>query len=314
MGRCTPRGHAMTTPASADDIVVLLNRASGCGHGSSTVAAIEAEFQTAGKTSRVSCVNPEALGPAIERAIQAGARVIVIGGGDGTLSTAAATLADTDATLGVLPLGTLNHFAKDQQIPLDLAGAVRTIVAGHVKRVDVGEVNGRIFINNSSLGIYPDIVRLRERLGFGKWIGLAAATWLVLRRGSTLSISMASGTEERRYLTPFAFIGNNEYVVEGFDVGARKTMQAGQLSLYTARRAGRLGVLRLALQALFGRLRVGHDFDTVIARDIVVATRRRRLRVATDGEVSMQKMPLRYRSRPGALRVLVPLAAPEDAR
>ncbi len=296
----------MTAPVTADDIVVLLNSASGCGHDGSTVAAIEAEFRVAGRTSRVTCVEPDAIGPAIERAARGGARVIVIGGGDGTLSTAAAALVGTDATLGVLPLGTLNHFAKDQNIPLDLAGAVRTIVAGHVKRVDVAEVNGRIFINNSSLGIYPDIVRLRERLGFGKSIGLAAATWLVLRRGSTLSVRMASDTEERRYRTPFAFIGNNEYVVEGFDVGERKSMQAGQLSLYTARRAGRLGVLRLALQALFGRLRVGHDFDTVIARDIVIDTRRRRLLVATDGEVNMLDMPLHYRSRPGALRVLVP--------
>ena len=296
----------MTTPAAVDDIVVLLNKASGCGHGDSAVAAIEAEFRTAGKQPRVTLVHPDAIGQAIERAVHGGARVIVVGGGDGTLSTAASSLAGTEVTLGVLPLGTLNHFAKDQQIPLDLAGAVRIIVAGHMKRVDVGEVNGRIFINNSSLGIYPDIVRLRQRLGLGKWLGLATATWLVLRRGSTLNIQMASDTEERRYCTPFAFIGNNEYVVEGFDVGARETTQAGQLSLYTARRAGRLGVLRLALQALFGRLRVGHDFDTVIARDIVVAARRSRLRVAIDGEVCVQHTPLHYRSRPGALRVLVP--------
>jgi diacylglycerol kinase family enzyme len=303
----------MTMPVAADDIVVFLNNASGCGHGDDAVAAIEAEFRAAGRQPRVTLVRPDAIGQAIERAIHDGARVVVVGGGDGSLSTAASALAGTDVTLGVLPLGTLNHFAKDQRIPLDFAGAVRTIVGGHMKRVDVGEVNGRVFINNSSLGIYPDIVRLRQRLGLGKWLGLATATWLVLRRGSTLNIQMASDTEERRYRTPFAFIGNNEYVVEGFDVGARKTTQAGQLSLYTARRAGRLGVLRLALQALFGRLRVGDDFDTVIARDIVVTARRRRFHVAIDGEVCAQDMPLHYRSRPGALRVLVPPTTAGDA-
>ena len=290
------------------ETVVIVNSASGCGHGGGAIAAIEAEFRAVGETPPVTCVNSDVIGKAIEQAIKSGARLIVIGGGDGTLSTAAAALVDTEATLGVLPMGTLNHFAKDQQIPLDLAGAVRTVVAGRMKCVDVGEVNGRVFINNSSLGIYPNIVRLRERLGFGKWIGLIAATWLVLRRGSTLTIKMASDSGDRRYKTPFAFIGNNEYVVEGFHMGARKTMQGGQLSIYTSRLTGRVGIFRLAFRSLFKYLRVDRDFDTVIARDFWIETRQHRLRVATDGEVSMQEMPLHYRSRAGALRVMVPLA------
>lgn len=302
----------MSAAAAADAIVVILNSASGGGHADSVTAAIEAEFRNAGRTARVTMVKPDTLKQTIEHAVRDGARVIVVGGGDGTLSTAASALAGSDAMLGVLPLGTLNHFAKDQRIPLDLPGAVRTIVAGHVERVDVGDVNGHTFINNSSLGIYPDIVRLRQRLGVAKWIGMAAATWLVLRRVSTLDVRIASDNGERLYCTPFAFIGNNEYVVEGLEMGARKTLQAGTLSLYTARRAGRLGVLRLALQALFRRLEDSHDFDTVIASDITIRTRRQRIRVAIDGEVCMQEMPLRYRSRPGALRVLVPLTAAGD--
>ena len=179
------------------DIVVIVNRASGCGHGSSTVEAIEAEFRAAGGPASDRCMDVDNIAQAIDEAVEGGAQVIVIGGGDGTVSTAAAALVDTDVALGVLPMGTLNHFAKDQQIPLDLAGAVRTVVDGRVKRVDVGEVNGSIFINNSSLGIYPEIVRLRGRLGFGKWMGLAAATWMVLRRGSTLTITIGAESGER---------------------------------------------------------------------------------------------------------------------
>jgi diacylglycerol kinase family enzyme len=293
---------------SPNETVVIVNSASGCGHGSPAIAAIEAEFRAVGQAPRVSCVNADAIGRTIEHAIKSGARLIVIGGGDGTLSTAASSLVDTEATLGILPMGTLNHFAKDQQIPLDLTGAIRIIVSGRTKRVDVGEVNGRVFINNSSLGIYPDIVRLRKRLGLGKWIGLAAATWLVLRRKSTLSIRLASEEGNRQYKTPFAFIGNNEYVVEGFDMGARKNMQTGQLSIYTSRLTGRVGIFRLAFRSLFKYLRVDRDFDAVIAREFVIEARRHQLRVATDGEVSMLKMPLHYRSRAGALRVMVPLA------
>ncbi|MDQ6645967.1 MAG: sphingosine kinase [Pseudomonadota bacterium] len=293
---------------SPGDIVVIVNGASGRGHGSGTVEAIEAAFRGAGQTASVACVDFDAIGQAIDRAIKDGARLIVIGGGDGTLSAAASALVDTDATLGVLPLGTLNHFAKDQQIPLDLAGAVRAVVAGRMKRVDVGEVNGAVFLNNSSLGIYPDIVRLRRRLGFGKWMGLIAASWMVLRQASTLSITLATATGERRYNTPFAFIGNNEYVVEGFEVGERKTMQAGQLCLYTSRLTGRVGVLRLAFRSLFSDLRANHDFDTVIAPNFVIQTPHHQLRVAIDGEVSTEAMPLHYRSRAGALRVMVPRA------
>lgn len=299
--------------AIADEAVsVIINCASGCGHDDAGRAAVEAEFERAGRTARVNMVRPDALKPTLERVVREGARVVVVGGGDGTLSTAASALAGTEATLGVLPLGTRNHFAKDQRIPTDLAGAVRTVVAGHVEHVDVGDVNGHTFINNSSLGIYPDIVRLRQHLGVAKWIGMVAATWLVLGRVSTLQVHVTGAAGERRYRTPFAFIGNNEYVVEGLDMGERKTLQGGRLSLYTARRAGRLGVLRLALQALFGRLEESRDFDTVIADGLVVDTRRRRMRVAIDGEVCTQKMPLRYRCRPGALRVLVPAPSAAD--
>jgi diacylglycerol kinase family enzyme len=303
----------MNEPATTNEFIVILNSASGCGHDDSARAAIEAEFRNAGRTAHVTMADPDRIQQTIERAVQDGARVIVVGGGDGTLSTAASALAGSEATLGVLPLGTLNHFAKDQQIPLDLPGAVRTIVAGHVQRVDVGDVNGHTFINNSSLGIYPEIVKLRERLGVRKWIGMLTATWQVLGRVSMLDVRITSAGGERRYRTPFAFIGNNEYVVEGLEMGARKSLQGGTLSLYTARRAGRLGVLRLALQALFRRLEDSDDFDSIIADDIAITTRRRRLRVAIDGEVCMQEMPLHYRSRPGALRVLVPRAVVEHA-
>lgn len=302
----------MSEPAAADEFTVILNSASGCGHDDRACAAIETEFRTAGRHARVTRVNPDAIQQTLEQAVRDGVQVIVVGGGDGTLSTAASALAGSDTALGVLPLGTLNHFAKDQQIPLDLAGAVRTIVAGNTEQVDVGDVNGHTFINNSSLGLYPDIVSLRKRLGVRKWIGMLAATWQVLGRVEMLDVRVTSATGEHRYRTPFAFIGNNEYVVEGLELGARKSLQGGTLSLYTARRAGRLGMLWLALQALFGRLQDSDDFHTVVADDIMITTRRPRLRVAIDGEVCHQDMPLHYRSRPGALRVLVPRAAPGE--
>src|SRR5204862_429264 len=132
--------------------------------------------------------------------------MIVAGGGDGTLNAIAALVAGTSTALGVLPLGTLNHFARDLHIPTDLEGAVRTLAEGHVVRIDVGEVNGRVFLNNSSVGLYPSLVHHREqqqmRLGRSKWNALFWSAWLMLRRYPMLDVSVKAGREAIACRTP----------------------------------------------------------------------------------------------------------------
>ena len=237
-------------------------------------------------------------------------RIIVAGGGDGTVNAVASELVGTDKTLGVLPLGTLNHFAKDLNIPLDLEGAARNLVTGEAVRVDVGEVNGRVFINNSSLGLYPSIVRHREkqqeRLGRGKWFAAFWATVEVFRRYPLFGVRLSADGQEFRRRTPFVFIGNNEYQMDTFNLGARSCLDAGHLSLHLTRDIGRWGLVRLAVSAIFGRLRESKDFDALCAKEVWIETRRTRLRVATDGEVNIMRSPLHYIVRPGALRVIAP--------
>ncbi len=244
-------------------------------------------------------------------------RAIGAGGGDGTISTVAARLVGTDKALGVLPLGTLNHFAKDLRIPLGLEEAARNVCEGREVSVDVGEVNGQVFVNNSSLGLYPRIVRRREKLqereGSGKWAAFMRASLAVLRRYPFLYVRLDADGQRIVRKTPFVFVGNNEYEMESLQMGGRACLDAGCLSLYVAHRTGRLGLLRLALSALFGRLRRAHDFDALNAQEIWVETRRpKRLPVATDGEVNVMTTPLRYRVRPGALKVIVPKEVMRD--
>ena len=256
---------------------------------------------------------------ATRRALEAQPAAIVAGGGDGTLNAVASHLVGTDVALGVLPLGTLNHFAKDLGIPADLDAALHIAVTGETIQVDVGEVNGHIFLNNSSLGLYPDAVREREkqqsRLGRGKWLAFLWAIVGVLRRYPFLSIHMTLDGKAHFHRTPFVFIGNNEYRMEGFNIGERSGIAAGTLNLYTAERTGRWGLVRLGLHAIFGRLKQVKDFRAVLAREILITThpqhhrRHRRLRVAIDGEVLLLETPLKYRVRPGALRVIVPARA-----
>ena len=217
--------------------------------------------------------------------------------------------------LGVLPLGTLNHFAKDLEIPLTLDEAARTAVEGRAASIDVAEVNGRLFVNNSSIGLYPRIVRRREerreKLGWGKWPAFVWATLHTMHRHRPLDLTLSVDGQEIRRQTPFVFVGNNFYEMEGFSVGTRERLDRGELSVYLAPNARPFDLLILALRSLFGLLRNDSRFEVLRTTELRIEAGADRVRVATDGEITMVPTPLRYHVRPGALRVMVPAEAAE---
>jgi diacylglycerol kinase family enzyme len=293
------------------DTSVIVNGSSGKGWPADWGDQLRARFAASGVPADVKLLptGPQII-EAAQQALQGGARRIVAGGGDGTVSAVASVLAGTGVALGVLPLGTLNHFAKDLRIPLELDEAIVVIAHGRMTEVDMGEVNGRLFINNSSLGLYPNIVldreRQRRRLGRGKWMALVSACLHAARRYPVLSVALSVDGRPLHRRSSFVFIGNNEYKMAGFEIGERARIDAGQLSLYVTQRTGRFGLLRLALRALFRRLDQARDFDGLLATELRVETHRRFLHIATDGEVVLMRTPLEYRVRPRALRVIVP--------
>jgi diacylglycerol kinase family enzyme len=292
-------------------IPVIINATAGTGHADAECASLREAFAAAGLDARVfPAGSGKELVEIAERVSSEKPPVIVAGGGDGTLNAVASVIAGSEVALGVLPLGTLNHFAKDLGIPLALEDAVRTIAEGHSMAVDVGEVNGRVFINNSSLGLYPRIVRHRElqqrQLGRGKWPALLWASITALKRSPFLNVRLNVDDAAQSYRTTFVFVGNNEYVMEGFNIGQRERLDGGRLSVYVSHRRGRAGLIMLGLRALFGRLRQADDFDALTAETLHVDTRHERLLVATDGEVSLMDVPLEYRIRPRHLCVIVP--------
>jgi len=296
---------------TAAAIVVIVNAGSGGGNDAALVDRLAVHFKAAGLHAEIELAHGgDEIITAVGNAVARRPPLIVAGGGDGTVSTVAAALVDTGIIFGVLPLGTLNHFAKDLGIPLELADAVAVLAHGEAGRVDVGEVNGRIFVNNSSLGLYPDIVHDRERqqkrLRRGKWPAFVWATLSALRRYPFLVVALVVDGKEVLRKTPFVFIGNNEYRMEGFAIGERSGLEDGLLSLYVAQRPGRWRLVQLALRALTGRLRQARDFDAITATDIVVQSKRKRIRVATDGEVTVMTPPLKYRVRPASLIVMRP--------
>lgn len=242
------------------------------------------------------------------RARADGHRPIVAGGGDGTVNVVAGTLAGTDGVLGVLPMGTLNHFAKDAGIPLKLDAAVRNLFTGQVTKVDVGEVNGRIFVNNSGVGFYPHFVRAREeqeRRGHVKRVAFVLALRALARRYLHLRIKVHMGREEAlEQLTPFLFVGNNRYQTSGLRVGTRSRLDSARLWVCTAPRHGRRNILRAAFNALVGR--EPEDLNIFEAEELSVDPGSPRVDVSTDGEVTMMDAPLHFKIRPGALGVLTP--------
>jgi diacylglycerol kinase family enzyme len=289
-------------------ISVIINERSGTARNPDAGTEIQSAFTRRGRAVRLERVRDPGDLPA--RARQAASRgdVLVAAGGDGTVNAIAGVAVETHATLGILPMGTLNHFAKDLGLPLDLEHAVGTITGGHARGVDVGEVNGRIFVNNSNVGLYPRMVWERDeeqRRGRDKWTAFAIAMLRTWRSYRTITARLMVGAKAAVVRTPFIFVGNNHYTAEGFQLGGRSRLDEGRLSIYMAPECGRFEILSIPVRALSRRLSSGAPFVEFDADTVAVDVDSRRVRVALDGEVALMSSPLEYRIRPRALNVLV---------
>jgi diacylglycerol kinase family enzyme len=175
-------------------ITVLLNPRAGTQDDAAVERVTEGFRRARAGEPEIRIVEGSSVPTAVSDALAHGSTILVAGGGDGTVSSVASAIVGSDAALGILPLGTLNHFAKDVGVPLDLDEAIRTVVAGRIVRVDVADVNGHSFINNASIGMYASLIAERQamqRLGRRKWLahGLAAAR--VWRRYHRLPVVLA---------------------------------------------------------------------------------------------------------------------------
>jgi diacylglycerol kinase family enzyme len=298
---------------SQDHIAVVLNGRSGQGTGPTAADRLKEIFAEAGRDAQVTLApGGHEISAAMRRAVEGGCEVLVAGGGDGTINCAASVVAGRKLPLGVLPLGTLNHFAKDLGIPLDLEDAAKVVLTGVQCKVDVGEVNERIFLNNSSLGVYPAIVRLRDKYREtlkGKWLAALWAGLTVLRRNPFLTVRIVVEDQKIVRRTPLVLVANNEYRASGMNPGTRDSLARGRLALYVLNAEQRLGLLRLAGEVLLKGAEQAEKIDVVLVEEATIETRRHHLQVAIDGEVFTLESPLNFRIRPGALQVYVPPAA-----
>jgi diacylglycerol kinase family enzyme len=291
---------------------------------------LRAAFADAGIETEIHTPAPAQLEATLRAAVASRPDAVVIGGGDGTVRTAAAILTGTGIPLGVLPLGTFNHFAKDLKMPTDIKEAVAVLTAGAPRDVDLGEVNGHVFINNCSLGAYAEAVRRREALrarhDIGKWWAMCRASFAEFRRLRRLRLRVsvkqgAGGGEQknqamRAVRTPVVVVGNNRYSGRLFDHNLRPRLDEGRLWLYTVHARRHLAVLRMMFQSLFGQLDETDALAAEAATAILIESDCGPVPIAADGEVLKLSPPFHFKIRPGALRVLAPaqaLAGPEGS-
>ncbi len=295
--------------AALPSITVIVNPSAGGTTTPDLADEIAAAFAALGVTPRIVEFHPGADVVSLAREAARTSDVVVAAGGDGTVNTVSGVVAGTDVALGVLPVGTLNHFAQDLNLPMDVTTAVATIVAGRVTHVDAADVNGELFVNNSSIGVYPNAVEIREQLreaGHSKWVAMAMASWRVVRRYRGLRVTLTMNGRRITTRTPFVFVGNNEYVLEGRKVGKREHLTSGRIFVYLAPRIETRQLPMLVIRTLFGHAAAVGAFEIMSTSDLTIeTTSSRRVVVSLDGETTTLKLPLRYQSRPGSLRVIV---------
>ena len=305
-------GRSFVSRAAMARLHVLLNRGGGAIKADPALAERTARaLEAAGLDAEIELIDGGDCEVRSRAVAERGDPLLVVGGGDGTIGAAASALVGTGTKLGILPLGTLNHFARDLGVPVDLDEAAKLIAGGKERRVDVGEMNGRLFINNSAIGLYPLMVidrdRQQEKLGRSKRLALIVASLRTLVRFNHHRLTLTVNDERTgRVDTPLLFVGNNDYRIDMGAPGQRERIDAGRLCVLVMRKKTRRSFLAASLRAFIGRSRR----DDMVRLDGVerlrVAVHRSRLIVSLDGEVVQAELPLDYRSRKKALRVVAP--------
>lgn len=298
-------------------IPVFVNRHGGTARarGDKLGDELEQAFAAAGLAIDLQLIDGGAIGRAVAGAAKDGHRLIAVGGGDGTIGCAAGALlkAGGEGALAVLPLGTRNHLARDLGLPNDLAEIAQLIAGGVTRSIDLGEVNAHVFVNNASIGFYPEMVRRREaeqeRRGLPKWLAYGPAAWAVLKRARHHRLRLRMKGDEREVRTPLLFVGNNRYALEPGKLGRRDSLQDGLLSVYALEGRTSPAMIGFALRTLIGRADLERDFAMVgDSGAFQVLLHNRAVDVALDGEVVRLAGPLRFRIVPGALKVIAPPA------
>ena len=280
--------------------LILVNQSSGKDD-----RAIE-DLATLFSGHRVEAFSPETVAERIRAALADGTPFVGVAGGDGTIRSVAQEIMGTGTALLPIPCGTRNHFARALGVE-DFDLAVAAAASGTTESVDVGEVNDRCFVNNATVGLYPEIVAEREEheAFLPKALANILATWRQLWRGRKITVTV-EGTPVRAWMV---FVGNGRYGDHVGSLVSRESLKENVLDVRVVRADRRAARVRVLGALLLGGLGRSPLILRLQSTEVTVELRARTARVALDGEVETIATPLCFRSRPLALAVLMPPAA-----
>lgn len=261
---------------------------------------------------------PRVAREAASAAAADGSAVVAVGG-DGSLNTVAQACHAAGCPMGVMPYGTFNYFARTHGLPTEPAAAARLLMRAGPRPVQVAAINQRLFLVNASLGLYPQLLQDREaykaQFGRSRLVALGSAFVTLLRehRQLKLRIDHAGGTRVLR--TPTLFVGNNPLQLQQIGLPEATQIEHGQLAAVLLKPVSTLAMLGLLARGALGQLGEADDVLSFAFDQITVAPAmpygKRRIKVATDGEIGWAKAPLQFRVSPQPLYLLKP--APAEA-
>jgi diacylglycerol kinase family enzyme len=276
----------------------------------SLTARLDAALSANGHRVTVQIVDPVDLASSMARALETRPDVLVVGGGDGTIRSAATLLKDSPIALGILPLGTLNRLARDLDIPIDLEQAASALAHAEIRAIDMAELNGRPFLCNSLIGLPPIYSRQRQRQRGQPLLprirGYAAVLRHIARSRRKLTIIVDDGTERRKVRALSIAVSNNVYADVAGVMLRRPALDRGELGIYVSRHESGLSMAVAFVRAMLGGWRSDPNLEETIAHSCEISSSKTAMRVSNDGEVEIIETPLIYRSLSKSLKVLAP--------
>lgn len=293
-------------------VAIVLNRCSGAQEGDTRRDEIAAAFARHGSMilDFIDVADSRALAALGRPADGTGPDVVVAAGGDGTINTVANALAGTRRPMGILPFGTFNYVARRYGLPDELEAAIDTVVLGRTITINAGEVAGRLFLNNCSLGLYTSIIDARERHErmFGRTRTVAALSGILTvlsgHRRPRVRIDHAAGRWHLR--TSMVFIGANPLQLDELAPEIADQVDSGALAIVVVRAIDAWRLIKFAWRALFGAVLDAPEIEAIAVQSATVSLRRRRMRVVVDGELIIVPVPFEVKVRPDVLCLRAP--------
>lgn len=306
--------------ASRGPLFIVMNAGSGDSNADETERIMTRVFEQAGRAFEFFRVDaPAQLGQTARHAVALARErrgVVVAAGGDGTINAVASAALGSGCPFGVLPQGTFNYFGRTHAIPQDTEAAAVALVRARIARVQVGQVNGQLFLVNASVGLYPQLLEDREawkqQFGRSRMVAFVSGLATLMQARKQLTLRIESAGQAMSLRTPTLFVGNNRLQLArvGIDEADARAPAQGQLTGIVVRPIGTLALFWLLLRGLAGRLGDAQNIDSFSFRRLTVTPKGlKRIKVATDGEICWMKPPLVFEVAAQPLDLLVPSPA-----